>query len=84
MRNNRFWRISAVCAIIAVLYLGHGLHSGPSAGLPLISSAQAGGIISRGETTNAIFTTSEDGKTVYVWHQTGPWEVQFAGSAHAK
>jgi hypothetical protein len=85
MRDNYFWRIVVVCAVLSVFYLGHGLHNGsPSGGLQIIGSARAGGITTRGETSNAIFTTNQDGKTVYVWRQAGPFEVKFQGSATAK
>jgi hypothetical protein len=68
MHDSRFWRFVAVSLVVALLYLGHGLHSGRRDGLPsLANSAHAGGVGVVMQEGSQIFTASQDGKILYHW-----------------
>jgi len=82
MQDSKFWRIVAVLAVAAMLYIGHGLHNGPADGLRLISTARAQGIM-LGNNEHTILTTNPDGKSIHVWRQVNSEQVKFVSSAKA-
>lgn len=87
MRDSLFWRIAAILAIAAGLYIGHGLHdSGRSPLLDpfLASSAMAGGVDAMSEDTDYFVTASEDGRQVYVWEFNGGHEPRLRAEAVVK
>lgn len=74
MQDNKFWRFAAVLMIVALLYVGHGLHNGVRDGAPsLINTAKAGGVAVDAPYDNGprkygrIYTSSQDGVALYVW-----------------
>ena len=67
MKDSFFWRCVSVLAVGGLFYVGHGLHeSGRLESPQFATPAIAGGVI-QGESTNMIYTQSEDGTTVYSW-----------------
>jgi hypothetical protein len=71
MHDSKFWRFAAVSFVLALLYVGHGLHGGTSDGLPsLANTAHAGGVGVVTQEGSQIFTASQDGKTLYQWVMT--------------
>jgi hypothetical protein len=83
MRDGKFWRMMAIAGVAALFYVGHGLHEGTNGGgFSLAKSAHAGGIAMR-ENERTIYTTSEDGRNVFIWQQTGPRQLKFVNSATA-
>lgn len=83
MQDTRFWRIVAVLAVMALFYVGHGLHTGPPPEVLSGGVARADGIMTR-EDANAIFTTNADGTQINVWRQTGPYSVEHKSSVGAQ
>jgi hypothetical protein len=74
VQDSKFWRFAAALMIGAVLYVGHGLHSGGSDGAPsLINTARAGGVAIDAPYNNGprqygrIYTASQDGAVLFVW-----------------
>jgi hypothetical protein len=71
MNESKFWRVVAVAFVVALLYIGYGLHSRSGDGFPsLVNSAHAGGVgvVPGGK----LFTSSADGQTLFVWaHDSG-------------
>ncbi len=69
MQDGKFWRFAAVLMIVAVLYVGHGLHNGGTEGIvSLVGTAQAGGIATPTlRQFQCVYTASEDGRRLYLW-----------------
>ena len=68
MRDSKFWRIMAVSFIVALLYVGHGLHTGRSDSLPsLANTAYAGGVAVSMHQRETLYTSSDDGRTIFQW-----------------
>lgn len=64
MRDTKFWRIVAAAFVVAILYVGHGLHRGDD-GLPsLVNSAHAGGVATM---NGLIYTSDATGRVLHVW-----------------
>ncbi|HEV3302962.1 MAG TPA: hypothetical protein VG055_25145 [Planctomycetaceae bacterium] len=71
MHDSKFWRIVAVSFVVAVLYVGHGLHSGRNDALPsMANSAHAGGVGVVAQRGSMLYTASQDGRTLYQWNPT--------------
>jgi hypothetical protein len=83
MQSSPFWRILAVSMVAALLYVGHGLHSGGSDGLPsLVNTAHAGGVsVSTSNGAHHIYTTSEDGRVLYLWQYSPGGGASFMSEA---
>jgi hypothetical protein len=81
MQESKFWRIVAVALVGALLYVGHGLHTGHG-GLPsLVNSVQAGGAgvqVMGGQ--YGIFTSGGDGNVLYCWQADGRGGASFTGA----
>jgi hypothetical protein len=68
MRDSNFWRITAVSFVVTFLYVGHGLHNGRSDGLPSLSNAAyAGGVGVSTQQGSMLYTSSQDGRTIFQW-----------------
>jgi hypothetical protein len=68
MHDSKFWRLVAVSFVVALLYVGHGLHSGRSDGLPsFANTAHAGGVGVVTQRDSMLYTGSQDGRTLYQW-----------------
>jgi hypothetical protein len=69
MQDSKFWRVIAVALCFELLYIGHGLHNGPSSGVPsLVNSARAGVTVQRNDGSGyRIYTTDASGRRMYVW-----------------
>ena len=77
---SRFWRTTAVIAILGLIYVGHGLHQGD--GHSFLPTAEARyGIPPRikpvRDQTERFVTSNEDGTVVFVWqwHEGMPIDV---------
>jgi hypothetical protein len=85
MQDSKFWRIIAVTTIAAVLYVGHGLHHSGSDGLPRLGNvAHAGGVGVATVRGSVLYTSSEDGKTLYMWNTGDAGRPTYAATAMAK
>jgi hypothetical protein len=82
MKTDKFWKLVAVAALmlLAVAVLRPSAPGGEGGSSLFVSSAQAGVGI-RGE---VIFTTSNDGRSLYVWYVSQAEEPQFLASASAR
>jgi len=68
MQDSKFWRVAAVLMIAAVLYVGHGLHNGGGDGMPsLVNTAYAGGVGVSTQQGSILYTSSQDGRTIFHW-----------------
>jgi hypothetical protein len=69
MTQSRFWKVIAVLSVVAVFYVGHGLHEKTGLGVPsLANEARADGVAILRTSSDAwgtAVTCSPDGKTVY-------------------
>ena len=72
MIDSRFWRLSFVVFILALLYIGHGLHRTQSTPFPELTPTATAGDVAVFPTNDSaghrIVTTNEDGTVIYVWH----------------
>jgi hypothetical protein len=72
MRDNKFWRMTAVVACALIFYVGHGLHRSHSDAPPsLVNSAHAGGVAIDTTTASSgrtrVYTSNETGTVLYIW-----------------
>jgi hypothetical protein len=67
MQDTKFWRIVAVMTCVGILYVGHGLHNRGSDGLPSLTNIARAGTVTVNREWDELFTTSDDGRTVYSW-----------------
>jgi hypothetical protein len=82
MQDNKFWRFVAVALIGALLYVGHGLHSGHDALPSLVDTVQASGAgVGALGGNHLIFTSSQDGHILYCWRFDGVDHARFLGVA---
>jgi hypothetical protein len=84
MHDSKFWRLMAVSFVVALLYVGHGLHNGRRDGLPsLTNAAYAGGVAVQetGGTPN-IYTTNGGGTQLYLWRGDGAGKATCIGVAN--
>ncbi|HEV8003439.1 MAG TPA: hypothetical protein VGP63_26485 [Planctomycetaceae bacterium] len=84
MHDTKFWRLVAVSLIVAIIYVGHGLHNGTRDGFPsLTNAAQAGGVAVQetGGTPN-IYTTNGAGTQLYLWRGDGTGKATCIGVAN--
>ena len=90
MTDSRFWRTLAVTFVAGVFYLAHGLHDPASIGsIPsLTQDVQAGDVSIIGKPNNnnlKIVTTSDGGRTLYVWSTTTGSDIpKYVGRVTAK
>lgn len=81
---TRFQRTLAVLSVAAAFYIGHGLHSREPVALPsLASPAYAGDVASAATKTEMLFTSSPDGRKLYMWRYQGTRKPRFLGEADA-
>jgi len=83
MKDPLFWRMVTVFGLIALLYIGHGLHERGDHFSVLERSASAAGAGTATESTETVFTSSADGKTVYVWQYFSSRPPKYVGKAEA-
>lgn len=72
--NDRMWKLIAAAFVVALFYVGAGLHG--LAGSPLTPRAQAqlvDGAMTQ-DAEDVLITSSVDGKTLYIW-TFGPWHL---------
>jgi hypothetical protein len=69
MSDSRFWRLIAVLFVAGVFYVGHGLHNGGE--IPALDSPAIAGAPWGNPNDSRFFTVSEDGRTLYVWRNSG-------------
>jgi hypothetical protein len=83
MQDSKFWRAVAIVICGGILYVGHGLHSGGSDGVPpLVNTARAGGVATAAPGAfQYVYTASTDGRILYLWRTDGDGRARFAGSA---
>ena len=82
MREDKFWKLMAVCFLAAISYLAHGLHVGSDAQWPGVSnSAMASGVGTPGDTTEVVLTSSEDGRTIFMWQYNHSRPPRFLGKS---
>jgi|SRR5579862_2076782 len=70
MQDSRFWRAVAIAFVVAILYVGHGLHNDRGeAGFSIVNAAHAGGVGVHANKTSdcVVFTTSDDGTKLFAW-----------------
>ena len=85
MREDRFWKVMAVCFLVAIIYVGHGLHVGLEVQWPRFSSsAIASGVGTPGDATETVLTSSADGRTVHMWQYNSSRPPRYLGQSMAK
>jgi hypothetical protein len=89
MGNSVFWKLLAVLGVIGLFYVGHGLHGGKAVDLPpIVAPAHASGLgalpVSPEGVGHAVYTTSADGKTLYVWGINALTGAKFVGSVRGQ
>jgi hypothetical protein len=82
MKHDRFWKMLSVCFLAAMIYIGHGLHvltgaDGPSFG----NSALAAGVGTPSDQTEVVLTSSENGRTIYIWQYNHARPPRFLGQS---
>jgi hypothetical protein len=84
MQDNRIWRVVAVLAVLAVFYVGHGLHEeqGGIDDLLAPNVARAQGIAIQ-PNSSRLFTMSPDGRVVYMWSYINN-EIKLVDTAQSK
>lgn len=81
---NRFQRAIAVLAVAAGFYIGHGLHSSEAIALPSAATpVYAGDVASAAAKTETLFTSSPDGKKLYMWRYQGTRKPRYLGEVDA-
>ena len=82
MRDSTFWRAAAVAAIIGLFYVGHGLHQTRPGGQAFLeNTAHAAGVAN--EDAENVFTSSQDGKTIFMWQYYGAKPPRYLGKRDA-
>ena len=82
MNDSVFWRLVAVLGVIGLFYVGHGLHITGDA--PMFTSvAEASGAGTATDDVETVFTSSADGKTVYVWQYYSSRPPKYVGKSDA-
>lgn len=66
---QNFWRMLGILAVLAVVYVGHGLHT--DGNHPMIAEAQGGITELPSDSMGRFVTSSPDGRTVFVWEWVG-------------
>jgi hypothetical protein len=83
MRDSKFWRFAAVLLIAALLYVGHGLHSGD--GLPSLTNvAHAGGVGISTLQGSVIYTSNGDGTILHMWNTEPSGKPRYVTTAMVK
>lgn len=85
MADSKFWRIVAIMTVMTLLYVGHGLHNRGGDGLPPFGNlAHAAGVGVATVRGSVLYTSSEDGRTVYMWNTEPTGKPTFVTSAQVK
>lgn len=85
MRDERFWKWMAVCALVVMMYVGHGLHTNSEViGPALVKSVQASGVGTPNDATEIVLTSSQDGQKVYMWQYNSSRPPRFLGMSQTK
>jgi hypothetical protein len=88
MNESKFWRVVAVAFVVALAYVGHGLHSPQGASLPSLENVVHAAGVSWHTDSPEMFTASADGQTVFAWKRfkdvkDGGVVVQYMGLTRA-
>ena len=82
--TNRFWKTATALFVLGLFYIGAGLQSGSMPALPSVTTpAYAGGVTVATEDAETVFTTSEDGKTIYMWQYYSSKPPKYIGKVEA-
>lgn len=81
---TRFQQNLTILIVAAAFYVGHGLHSPEPISVPsLTAPAYAGDVASAAENSEVLFTSSLDGKKLFLWRYQGTRNPRFLGEAEA-
>lgn len=81
---TRLQQTLTVLSLVAAFYIGHGLHTSEPISMPsLTAPVYAGDVASAAENTEMVFTSSPDGKKLYLWRYQGTRKPRFLGEAEA-
>lgn len=88
MSDLRFWRFSFLVFVLALFYVGYGLHGTDPLRLPQLANTAVGGDVAAftadDKAGHRIVTTSEDGTVIYVGHiSKGGNALRFYGKSSA-
>ncbi len=83
MRDSMFWRVTVWIGLIGLFYVGHGLHQPDQAVPTFATPVHAGGAGAATEHVENLFTSSEDGKTIYMWRYFGARSPKLVHKAEA-
>jgi hypothetical protein len=78
MMASSFWKVAGILAIAGLFYVGSGLRQGNDQ--PILGGrAYAGGVGVATNDTETVVTTSDDGRTLYIWRYVGAKPPVFVG-----
>lgn len=84
MKNeSRFGRVVTVIGIVSLLYIGHGLHRQSGSFLPALLPAASAGVGVADDTAETLYTSSADGKKIYMWQAFSAKPPKYLGEAEA-
>lgn len=83
MSDSIFWRFAAVMFIAGLFYIGSGTGSRDPNQLPTIGSKAYAGVGVADENSEVVFTSSQDGRKIYMWQYFGSKPPKFMGQAEA-
>ena len=78
--SELFWKVSAVLLIAALFYVGSGLRGSPDV-LPAFATRAFAGVSVANDSAETVLTSSDDGRTVYVWRHYGAKPPKYLGKA---
>jgi len=84
MSNSYFWRVFAVAVAAGLFYVGAGVGTNNTVGLPSVSTpARANDNIARSKDSEYIFTASQDGRRIFIWQHVGAKPPKYIGESEA-
>lgn len=84
MSNQTYWKVFSLLALGAAWYIGDGLHQQQPVSFPQLSSAAlAEGVTFASPGSRMMVTSSPDGKTIYLWSNSGFVSSEFVKALHA-
>ena len=84
MSDSIFWRVVAVAFVVALFHIGSVGGSKQSVLSPVIGThAFADEPVAQNRDTEYVFTASQNGRKIYMWHRDGAKPPKFIGESDA-
>ena len=79
--SDLFWKVSAVLLIAALFYVGNALQTGSRNSLPGFVTPAFANVSVATDNHETVLTSSDDGRTVYIWRYYGAKPPKYLGKA---